>query len=393
MKNQTGFILFLLSAALSLPLFEGCATPSTGRGPAAAETQALPTPNPTAPDTDLTFFSTPEDLHKTWLSEIEKARSSLFMEMFHITDQDIVDALRALPDAVQITLILDSGNLKDPATEKIREQIQDGKKNIQIFPSSGAPKGFVQTHTKSMIVDGKTALITSINLTNNAAIQRDYGLLTHNSAIIGEMTKVFNTDVQNSKNATSGSGPVRDTPEGVGLGKIIWSPVTSESRLASLIASSSTIPTGSDKYLYATVENLGDVAIEKALSSAAKSGVDVRIIVPQCVLGANGPRNYKFFKYLKNGVQYRVMPHPSSAKQPYMHGKMLLLGNGTGYLGSVNYSTNSTQGNRELGMIFNSQTVSQAMRALFDKDWIQSAQVANDADLPNCPTNTGDPSQ
>lgn len=368
-------VLVLLPLAIS-----GCASSVAQRKPAEVSDEVL-------------FFTTPKDLHRTWLRVMSKAQKSIFMEMFHLTDQAIVDALRAKPSQVEITLILDSGNLLDAKTELIKEQILADRPNIHVFPSSGPPNGFTQTHTKAVIVDGTVALVTSINLTDNADVQRDYGIETRDPAVIAEMTTVFNADIQNSENVQNHQEPVRFTPSGVGQGKLIWSPVGSEDRLVSLIQESSNIPSGPNKYLYATVENLGDVPIQNALSEAAKNGVDVRMIVPQCVLGKNGPRNYDFFQFLKNGIHYRVMPHPSSNQKPYMHGKMMVLGNGRTYIGSVNYSKNSTQGNRELGMIFTNSDVSQRVKSVFNKDWKNAEDVADPADKPTCPTATTSPSQ
>jgi phosphatidylserine/phosphatidylglycerophosphate/cardiolipin synthase-like enzyme len=204
---------------------------------------------------------------------------------------------------------------------------------------------------------------------------------------------VFTADIQNSENAQNHQEPMRATPDGVGKGKLIWSPTGSEDRLVSLIQEASSIPNGPNKFLYATVENLGDVAIQNALSEAAKNGVDVRLIVPQCVLGKNGPRNYDFFQFLTGGVHYRVMPHPSSNQKPYMHGKMMVLGNGSTYIGSVNYSKNSTQGNRELGIIFTNSDISQRVKSVFNKDWKNAEDVADPTDKPDCPTTTSSPSQ
>lgn len=355
------------------------------RNPAQAENQNTPD--------QISFFVTPEDLHHTWLDSINQAQDSIMMEMFHLTDPEIVQALRNKPSQVEINLILDSGNLKSPATGKIKDAILINRPNIHVYSSSGLPSGFTQTHTKAMIADDRIALITSINLTNNASVQRDYGIVTKDVNVIAEMTAVFKADIQNSKNVQNHKLPTRFTPSGVGQGMLIWSPVDSESRLVSLIEESLQIPDGPDKYLYATVENLGNAAIQNALSNAAKNNVQVRVIVPQCVLGANGPRNYDFFQYLTNGVRYRVMPHPSSPQQPYMHGKMMVLGNGRGYVGSVNYSKNSTQGNRELGIIFTNPQVSKQIKNIFDQDWIQAADVPDPSAKPSCPTNTSDPSQ
>jgi phosphatidylserine/phosphatidylglycerophosphate/cardiolipin synthase-like enzyme len=380
-------------AAPAAPTPVSTAAPAIDPDPAVAPA-VTPTDDSAAAQDPVSFFSTPEDLHHTWLNLIAQAQSSIFMEMFHLTDLQIVAALRAKSPDVKITILLDAVNLEDPKTSDIADSITDGKTNITIYPSSGPPDGFSQTHTKAMIVDGTTALITSINLTNIEKVQRDYGIQTQDPDVIKEMTLVFNTDIQNSKNAQSGDGPVRATPLGIGLGKLIWSPDKSESRLVSLINESIQIPNGPNKYINATVENLGDVEIEKAFSNAAKNGVRVRIIVPQCVLGANGNKNYDLFQYLTDGVQYKAMPHPSSASQPYMHGKMIMLGNGRAYIGSVNFSTHSTHSNRELGIIFTNQTVTHQIDQIFSQqDWPQASDVPDPTDKPSCPSNGSDPTK
>ena len=168
--------------ALTMISASGCSTPAakTATSPSAERKLA------DASDPAL-FFVTPEDLHRTWLRVIGKAQKSIYMEMFHLTDQAIVDALRAKSAQVEITLILDSGNLQDPATEQVKEQILADRPNIHVYPSSGPPNGFTQTHTKALIADGTVALITSINLTNNANIQRDYGIETSDPDVIAEM--------------------------------------------------------------------------------------------------------------------------------------------------------------------------------------------------------------
>src|ERR1700722_17046464 len=66
------------------------------------------------------FFATPQDMHKTWKSAINQAKSKIVMEMFHLTDPQIVSLLRS-KTGLDITLILDSGNLADPATAKIAQ--------------------------------------------------------------------------------------------------------------------------------------------------------------------------------------------------------------------------------------------------------------------------------
>lgn len=74
---------------------------------------------PSAAIDQLAFFYTPENMHETWLKTIGNAKTSILMEMFHLTDPAIMQALRDLSSTVSINLVLDSGNLKDASTAQI----------------------------------------------------------------------------------------------------------------------------------------------------------------------------------------------------------------------------------------------------------------------------------
>jgi cardiolipin synthase len=351
-----------------------------------AQTANAPSPNK--------LFYSPQNEHRAWLNAIQSAHHEIFMEMFHLTDIQIINALKAKDsNQVKIQLILDSGNLKDGPSNDIANDLASHP-NIKVYRSSPA---FTQTHTKSMIIDQHLAYVTSMNLTNNQNIQRDYGIETTDPQIITEMNTVFNADIVNSQNQGG------TTPDGVGQGKLIWSPKLSEPRLTAFIYHTATLPQPNPAlpaanqpvkpFLYATVENLGDKKIEAALAYAASHGVTVKIIVPQCVLGGNGPRNYDFFSALSPAQVY-VMPYPSSHQSPYMHGKMMVASDGSIYIGSVNYSTNSTQHNRELGIIFNDDAISKQLINVFANLDLKQAQPAGTKPAANfCPATTTSPAQ
>jgi phosphatidylserine/phosphatidylglycerophosphate/cardiolipin synthase-like enzyme len=133
-----------------------------------------------------------------------------------------------------------------------------------------------------------------------------------------------------------------------------------------------------------TVENLGDPVIMNAFMTVAKRGVGVRIIVPMCDKNPIPTYNYQFFGALAAGkVNVRVMPFPATATQPYMHSKMILVDNTYAYVGSVNFSVNSTQHARELGIIFGIQNFSNQISRIFEQDWSQS--VVPGAPPTQCP--------
>ena len=69
------------------------------------------------------------------------------------------------------------------------------------------------------------------------------------------------------------------------------------------------------------------------------------------------------------GVDVRMMPAPETADTPYMHSKMILVDGKLAYVGSVNFSVNSTTKARELGIIFANDAVAGQIHTVFDADW------------------------
>jgi phosphatidylserine/phosphatidylglycerophosphate/cardiolipin synthase-like enzyme len=221
--------------------------------------------------------------------------------------------------------------------------------------------GFSIQHVKSMVIDEKITFVTSINLTNGAADTRDVGVILEDPKIAASVLSVFNDDWGNCLTGATTS------PHMIANPNLVWSPYGSEQTLSALIASASSMP---QKTVDATVENFGDPEITKALNTAAGNGCTVRLIFPEIDEGPN--QNYQALAKL-HGVMAKVMPSPYSAADPYMHQKMIMIGGEHLYLGSINFTTNSTTKARELGILLprspNTQGVFDTISASFEKDW------------------------
>jgi phosphatidylserine/phosphatidylglycerophosphate/cardiolipin synthase-like enzyme len=93
-------------------------------------------------------------------------------------------------------------------------------------------------------------------------------------------------------------------------------------------------------------------------------------MVPQCDLNPNPLFNYPFIADLVKGqLNVKVMPFPTSAVQPYMHSKMIMVDKKTFYVGSVNFSRSSTLFARELGIILTNDSVAAEILNYFELDW------------------------
>ncbi|MGZ3693397.1 MAG: phospholipase D-like domain-containing protein [Bdellovibrionota bacterium] len=295
------------------------------------------------------------DGHREFINAIRGAKHSVHLKMYHLTDPEVISSLvDAAARISDVKVILDGKSLGEKKFKDILEQLK--VRHVNARASSPA---FTVTHEKSMIVDGERAFITAINLTKNAQATRDFGITTLDTAIIAEMESVYKADWENAEKGTSNSPALTEPP-------LVWSPINSREKLVNLINSAVT-------NIAAQVENLGDPEIEVAFAQAAIRGIQVRILVPMCDKNANPLYDYPFIRSLSGkGVSVRVMPFPESAEHPYMHSKMILVDQNRAYIGSVNFSTNSTQHARELGIIFTDEKISPVISKEFESDWAVS---------------------
>jgi phosphatidylserine/phosphatidylglycerophosphate/cardiolipin synthase-like enzyme len=296
--------------------------------------------------------------HRPVIAGIAAAGQSVCLTMYHLSDDKVVRALLAArARGVRVRVILDQSALKESRYLRPCRKLLAG--GVEVRKSS--PR-FSLTHAKAMLVDGRRAFVMSLNLAGGAASMRDYGVITEDPAIAAGLAQLFETDWANAENGTGNSPAVSDP-------RLVVSPVNSEARLEGLIDSA-------DRELIATVENLGDPVIQEALLRAAGRGVAVRLIVPMCDLNDDPLRDYPFLDSLRRGgVRARVMPYPATPRQPYMHAKMMVADGRSAYVGSVNYSVNSTTLARELGLLFSEPELISALAATFARDWQAAVDV------------------
>lgn len=292
------------------------------------------------------------------VSILSRAESSLQISMFHLSQNDIVSELiRLAQKGVQIQLILDQTILKQPSSQLALNRLKKspGSDHIEVRPSTS---GFTITHTKAVLIDHKQLLISTINFSNAIPYSRDYGVLYEDPLDIAEFEKVFAHDWEQSR-TNSNTTPTLTSPN------LIWSPVNSKSRIIGLIEQSK-------KTLDVEIENLGSPAVQKAFLDAVKRGVSVRIVMSLCSpIGTNN--NWKHMDPLSaGGVQIRVMPEAHDQAHPYIHAKLIIQDTEKFYLGSENFSTNSLDFAREVGIISNSAEVVAGVIKIFNQDWNNS---------------------
>jgi phosphatidylserine/phosphatidylglycerophosphate/cardiolipin synthase-like enzyme len=303
-------------------------------------------------DPNLVLIVTPHADHAPFVAAIDAAAKSIDMTMFHLTHPDVADALvRAAGRGVRVRVVLDGKSLEKTKFERVAAKLRAGHVDVR-----GSSPQFSITHEKAMVVDGATAFITAINLTKDVAATRDFGVVTRAPGVVADVETLFAADWDNAAAGGQLTPALREP-------SLVVSPVSSRDKLTALIASAK-------RDLAITVENIGDPAIRDALLAAVKRHVAIKLIVPMCDKNKDPLHNFDpADKLAAGGVVVRMMPQPETVDTPYMHSKMILADGATAYVGSVNFSTNSTTQARELGIIFANPAAAATIKTAFDADW------------------------
>ncbi|MEW6143123.1 MAG: phospholipase D-like domain-containing protein [Chloroflexota bacterium] len=356
-------ILVLVSAS-------GCSPPGT------VPSSGLP------PDTDIHHLLVqPDDAQKTNRETIKRliagAKQSIYLTIYELSDQDIVDSMVAAKNsnqALDVRVIFNCASFKvcnQPGQGDAKDPNAVAKKAFSNagIPWKNADPQFTVTHQKTFTFDEAASIIMTFNLNPDYFVNdRDFGVVTRAPDEVKEIITVFKNDWVTPLIPSSPS-------------LLVWSPTNSREKVKSVIASAT-------QSLDIYIEEFDDRDIADAMIAAAKrikpSGGVVRVIT--AVLSDPGDPskdgNLAMRQYLnQNGVLTRYGNWPISPSNPdspkmYIHAKMILADYGTpgaqAYVGSENFSSTSLDKNRELGIILKQGSdagLLSALNSTFAADW------------------------
>jgi phosphatidylserine/phosphatidylglycerophosphate/cardiolipin synthase-like enzyme len=279
------------------------------------------------------------------LNAISSAHQSIWLEMYLLTDKNIIQALeQAAGQHLDVRVMLEN----HPYGGNSQQGTLDALNAAGVNAKASSPD-FSLTHEKGMIIDGTTAYIMSTNFTFSAlnGKNREYGIIDTQSLDVQGVIAIFNADWNH----------VQIQPTDPSL---VVSPTNSREKLTALIQSAK-------HTLIIEAEEMLDTATEQAIVSAAQSGVQVEVILPHSSSSPD-PNDPGISTLKAAGVQVK------KDSQLYMHAKMLVVDGSSGFVGSENISGASLDGNRELGLIFNDPSILSTLKQTFQTDW--SASVA-----------------
>lgn len=290
-------------------------------------------------DANITLYTQPNSGRQPLLDAIKSAQKEISVEMYLLSDKQIIAALEdARARGLDVKVILEQHPF-DSASLNTKSKQELDAKGVETEWSDPA---FALTHEKTIIIDASEALILSQNLTASAFTKnREYDVLDTNPLDVAEIQMIFFDDWKR----TSFSPPANSN--------IIESPDNSRSALTTLITSATTT-------IDAETEDIDDDNFINSLIQKTKT-VQVRLLVP--TLSQVSSNNEALKRLATGGVDVKTI------SSPYMHAKMILEDDSKAYVGSINFSTQSMDQNREVGIILTQPDSLQTLESTFETDW------------------------
>ncbi|MGW3040257.1 phospholipase D-like domain-containing protein [Kitasatospora sp. NPDC001159] len=283
----------------------------------------------------------PDQDHSVVDTFIGSATTSVDVTMYELRDTAAVNALIARQRAgVRVRVILDARHtsVNGAAYSALSAA------GVGVTYSSSA---FVYTHQKTVTVDATKSLILTGNLdATYYSSSRDYGVFDSDANDVAAIEQVFAADYAKTS-ITPSDGD-----------NLVWSPTDSQDRLLALI-------NGAQTSLDVQELEFGDPALVDAITAAANRGVTVRVV------GMN-PSSYGSYFDQVTTAGAKVATY-SSTTGLYIHAKAIVADYGTPsakvFAGSENFSDNSLNSNRELGLIISDSGVLNTIETTFDTDF------------------------
>jgi phosphatidylserine/phosphatidylglycerophosphate/cardiolipin synthase-like enzyme len=293
----------------------------------------------------------PDDTAKPLIDALTGAAVSVNIRMFLFTDPDMVAAVRAAQQrGVKVRVMLNPQRRDGSAeNEETRKALADS--GVEVRDSSPA---FALTHQKSMVIDGRTGYVESLNWeTRDLTQTRDYAVVTDDPLEVSEMLRCFDADWNHEE--------FKPDP----ASRLIWCPNNGRTRIAAFIDSAR-------HTLWLQNERYQDTVIIERLVRALARGVKVHIM-------ARPPHNLKQDKLIEGVGGLRIMRDVGAKihrlKHLKLHGKMLLADEARAVIGSINLAPGSFDERRELAIETDAPEVIARLREVTRRDWQNSEML------------------
>lgn len=310
-----------------------------------AAAAGLATGAPAHAASDFSLMILPDQGENAIYNFVNSATSSIDVTIYELNDTTLENDLVARQKAgVDVRVILDQAQ-KSYNTAAYNLLTAGG---VGVVWSSTA---FTYTHQKTITVDNDESDISTGNFdTKYYATSRDFGVFDTDANDVAAIVAVFNADYAHTSITPSDGDD------------LVWSPTDSQSRLLALI-------NGAQHSLDIEQEEFSDTTLVNAIVADENRGVTVRVVIED-------PSDYTSELNEITAAGGKVTGYSSSTGY-YIHAKTVIADYGTStakaFAGSENFSSNSLNDNRELGLITTDSGVVSGLESAFSADFSGSS--------------------
>jgi cardiolipin synthase len=300
-------------------------------------------PSPASGATTYTLLTEPDQGLQPIYNLLSSAKKSIDMTMYELSDTQVTAILTtAAGNGLTVRVILDQNNEKANNTTAYNT-LAAGK--VQVHWANPV---YACTHQKTITIDAATSAIMTLNLTpEDYATTRDFAVITNDAADVAAIETTFNADFLNA----AITPPTGDN--------LVWSPTNARAALTTLIE-------GATKTLLISQEEFDDTGLQTLVEAALRRGVAVTLAQENL----NGAYSSVLNSLKAAGAAIAIY---SSKTGYYIHAKTVLADYGTPqaslFVGSENFSTDSLNDNRELGLVFNDAACIQGVYTAITADY------------------------
>jgi cardiolipin synthase A/B len=287
----------------------------------------------------------PDDGEKPVIDFLKSAQKTVALKLFTFTHPLLLETVVALHrKGVRMRVML---NAAKATGERLNDPFFEKMKSIGIDVQWSNPS-FLVTHEKSIIVDGKVALLATFNFMEKYfQATRDYGVLTTDPAQVEQVQKCFDCDWKRE--------PFHPQKE-VGLA---WSPGYARHLVCQFIDRA-------HKRLDVQHPKFAEPVILERMLAAIQRGVRVRIL-------CGGKHGLHQPDLMYSFALWRLMRQAGAKvhkqKNLRAHAKLLVVDRKQALLGSQNFDQPAFDLRREVAMELYDAAVVHDLTTMYERDW------------------------
>ncbi len=288
--------------------------------------------------TSVSIIVEPSDKGAGILAAINAAQKSIHVTMYLFTNDTLADALIAQHKAGRDVKIVLNQNFPSAGADNQQEYAKFKAAGI---PVVWAPPQFTYTHEKAVIIDGTSAWIMTMNLTfTSPTDNREFLAIDSDPYDVAEAEEIFAADFANRAPTLTG--------------RLVTAPVNAREKLVRLLNEAT-------KTIDLEGESFSDQGIEDALVAAKKRGLAVRVLLSDQQPSTAMAKSVADLKAAAIPVRKLAVP--------YIHSKAIVADGTVAYVGSENFTLNSLDNNRELGVLVSDPGAVKIVADTINKDF------------------------